>query len=117
MHSTIRHEGHVNKRTGRALAERKSVQLSRLRTIGFSLWDPIGLIGPSGKPPSGAENEYDSYLMEVVGMLRNGRPHAECSKLLMEAEADHMGMRGRRDVDKRANKTVQAIDAYLRELG
>lgn len=54
------------------------VQLSQLRDIGFADWDPIGILSP-GQPwkDHPAADEYDSYLMGVVGRLHRGSGEAE----------------------------------------
>jgi hypothetical protein len=48
------------------------IRLSRLRDIGWRCWDPIGLAGlDGGWENSAAADEYDGYLMEFAGMVRN----------------------------------------------
>ena len=46
-------------------------QLSRLREIGWSKWDPIGVGGPEHDWPS---DEYDTYLLQAAGQLWHGQP-------------------------------------------
>ena len=58
------------------MAERAKFKLSRLREIGWSLWDPIGLSGFEGT----LDDEYDSYLLQAAGRLWNGAS-AETSRL------------------------------------
>ena len=54
------------------------VRLSRLRDIGWSIWDPIGLLAEGEtwdqKPFA---DEYDSYLMHAAGQLRRNVPTEE----------------------------------------
>lgn len=106
---------------------RPPLQLSRLRDIGWSLWDPIGLLDPGDtwdwKPFA---DEYDSYLPTVASMLRDGHSTEECEAYLVEIAVIHMGL----GVDKQGNilpdeekaardsakATVAAILAYVAEL-
>lgn len=51
------------------------IQLSRIRQIGWDHWDPIGIrsFGTDGWK-EGAADEYDAYLLQVVGKLHRGEP-------------------------------------------
>jgi hypothetical protein len=89
------------------------VRLSRLRDIGWSLWDPICLLGFSGKWED-EENkpfadEYDSYLISAASQLRIGTPREQVINYLIQIETQHMGMSEGRDVRKRAEAVVDAI--------
>lgn len=72
---------------------RPQIDIDRLREIGWSLWDPIGLNetmgGWKGQP---FEDEYDSYLIKAVGMLRNNRTEGEVVDYLFFIETEHMGL-------------------------
>lgn len=74
------------------------LSLSRLRDIGWSLWDPIGLLAPGeaweGEPFA---DEYDAYLPTVASMLRDGRSDAECVDHLTWVAAVRMGLGTDRD--------------------
>ncbi|MGO4836916.1 hypothetical protein AB4144_32195 [Rhizobiaceae sp. 2RAB30] len=88
---------------------------SRLRDIGWSLWDPIGLL-PTGETWDHEDNlnfadEYDRYLSDAATELREGRPDAEVVALLVNIEADHMGLGERPDSQTRAAAVVAAIHA------
>jgi hypothetical protein len=48
------------------------IQLSRLRAIGWSTWDPIGIRDPC-ENEDGCVDEYDSYLLHVVSTLHSHR--------------------------------------------
>ena len=101
--------------------------MSKLRDIGFSLWDPIGLCGPGesweGQPWA---DEYDSYLPTVASMLRDGRPEGECVDHLTWVAVEHMGLGTNRAGDvipereaahrAAATVVVAAIRAYAAEL-
>jgi hypothetical protein len=95
------------------------LKLSRLRDIGWSLWDPIGLIGADQKwsdedclPFS---DEYDSYLMQAAGRLRRGEAASDVASYLAEIEVEHMGLAGALQAAlARAEKVVEAIQADTR---
>ena len=107
--------------------EATPLQLSRLRDIGWSFWDPIGLLDPGeaweGQPFA---DEYDRYLLAVASMLRDGYSTEECEAFLIEAAVVHMGL----GLDRRgkvrpssepvsrgpAHATVTAIRAYVADL-
>lgn len=87
--------------------------LSRLRDIGWSLWDPIGLM-PEGwnwrdDAASGFEDEYDHYLKSAAAKLRGGAPEAEVVNYLAHVEIDIMGLGERQNTLVRAKAVVQAI--------
>lgn len=86
------------------------IKLSRLRDIGWSHWDPIGLLerGESweGKPFA---DEYDTYLMQVAGRLRRGEPLDSIVEYVVQIETEHMGLGSNASVRKRAAKLVEAI--------
>lgn len=106
---------------------RPPLQLSRLRDIGWSLWDPIGLLDPGesweGQPFA---DEYDSYLAAVASMLRDGHSTDECEAYLIQITLVHMGLGTDRDGNIRpglekvargpAKATVAAIRAYVAQL-
>ncbi|PWR24088.1 hypothetical protein DKG75_03135 [Zavarzinia compransoris] len=88
-----------------------TIALSRLRDIGWSLWDPIGL-----HRCDGAADEYDGYLMHVAGLLRRGVGKEACMEYLVHIEARHMGLGISENTFQRAKATVQALDIYLASL-
>lgn len=106
---------------------RPPLQLSRLRDIGWRLWDPIGLLDPGvsweGQPFA---DEYDRYLTSVASMLRDGHSTDECEAYLVQVAVVYMGMGLNRDGTIRpdreqtfrelATPTVAAIRAYAAEL-
>jgi hypothetical protein len=88
-----------------------------LRQIGWSEWDPIGLqeIDPDWRS-DGGEDEYDSYLLHVASLIRNGRQEAEAVEYLVAAETKSMEMELSATTYSRATATVRAIRAYLETL-
>ena len=66
-------------------------------------WDPIGV----GDVP-GAEDEYDSYISEVYGLLVRREPRHKLVDFLWWVETDHMGLRGNRQ------RTERVADRLLR---
>jgi hypothetical protein len=93
------------------------IELFQLRRIGWSEWDPIGLqeIDPHWRS-DGGEDEYDSYLLHVAGLIRNGRSEAEAVEYLVGLETKHMEMGLSATTHSRAVATVRAIGAYLETL-
>lgn len=92
------------------------LKLSRLRDIGWSLWDPIGLL-PKGQKWNDEDclwfaNEYDTYLVQAAGRLRRGEAACDVSAYLAEIEVDYIGLGGPfQDALERANGVVAAIQA------
>jgi hypothetical protein len=90
------------------------IKLSRLRDIGWSFWDPIGLLYAGQKWEDEANqhfaDEYDNYLLHAAGMLRRGSTDAEVLRFLVEIEAIHIGV-DRLDAHRRAEAVVTAIRA------
>lgn len=99
------------------MTERPKVQLSRLRDIAWDLWDPIGVKHIEGHwEGSGAAAEYDSYMLRVSWLVRNGGQVDDAVAYLMQMESEHMGLGPRPDARDRAVTTVEAVRAYAREL-
>ena len=96
------------------MADQFKIDLPRLREIGWSEWDPIGLqqIDPNWRS-GGGEDEYDTYLLHVVSLIRNGRPEGDAVDYLIEIETEHMGMDFSPTTCSRAAATVASIRAYL----
>lgn len=91
------------------------LKLSRLRDIGWSIWDPIGLLGSEqnwdDEDCLPFADEYDGYLMQAAGQLRRGVPDADVAKYLVQIETEHMGLGSGRGVLQRAERVVAAIRA------
>lgn len=89
------------------------LKLSRLRDIGWGLWDPIGILAPSaGWDDEGCEgfaDEYDTYLATAARRLREGASAAQVVAYLVDIETRHMGLRERPDTRSRAEAVVAAI--------
>jgi hypothetical protein len=101
------------------MAEQTKIMLSRLREIGWSLWDPIGLKGVGdGEWQDGGKcaDEYDGYLLQVVGRLRRGERTAEVVAYLEKTETGHIGLNPNATTHSRAEATVAAIANYLSTL-
>ena len=93
------------------------VKLSRLRDIGWNLWDPIGLLGSSGHFPGrwsdkanqGFANEYDNYLISAASQLRQRAPQDQVVGYLVGVESEYMGLGERPTSRERAEAVVAAI--------
>lgn len=95
--------------------QRPKIEIENLRVIGWSNWDPIGLADNDGKPPYGAQDEYDTYLLQAAGMLVNGRGSEAAIRYLTCIAVHHMGLGY--DDGVTASKTVDQIRRYLIKLG
>ena len=91
------------------------IKLSRLRDIGWSKWDPLGLLDRGRNwtdedcvPFAG---EYDSYLLQAAGQLRRGSTEESVVRYLVEIEANHMGLGARPGAATRAKEVVADIQA------
>ncbi len=75
-----------------SMAIDSEISLSCLRQIGWKLWDPIGLAPNGSAPDEGCVDEYDRYLLHVVGMISSGRSEDEATAYLIGIESEAMGM-------------------------
>ena len=91
---------------------RPKLELSRLREIGRSRWDPLGLWAFEHAP----DGEYDSYLVHAAGRLWDGASEDEVTKYLLSAEAEDMGLDGAPDALQRACEVVSALSAYVAKM-
>lgn len=87
--------------------------MSRLRDIGWKLWDPIGLLGPEDnwqdEECAPFADEYDTYLQKAAGMLYRGEERRKVVDYLVQIEAVHMGLGERKSSRKQAEDVVNAI--------
>ncbi|MDF8332733.1 hypothetical protein [Novosphingobium cyanobacteriorum] len=89
-------------------------QPSRLREIVWNMWDPIGLADGNGRYGADCADEYDSYLLQVVSQLCNGRSRDEVAAYLVDIATEHIGLG---DADPNAAAaTANAISNYLTSL-
>ncbi len=93
------------------------VQLSKLRAIGWNMWDPIGMRDlVSEDLRSGPVDEYDGYLLKVVSLLSHGHPLTDAANYLEQIASDHMGLGHSPEHIPAAETTVSAIAEYLLSL-
>lgn len=84
------------------------VKLGRLRQIGWSLWNPIGL---DDDWKAHGPDEYDKYLLHVAGMSDEGASEGDAASYLIWIASEHMGLS---HVDPDAAKaTASAIFACV----
>jgi hypothetical protein len=89
--------------------------IKRLRAIGWSTWDPIGLSKLSSVPLESIADEYDTYLLHAAGLLINGAGADATAGYLVDIATHHMGL-GHTDALS-AKRTADAINDYLAGLG
>ena len=84
-------------------------KLDRLRQISWLLWNPIGL---DDAWKADAPDEYDRYLLHVVGMSEEGGSEGDAAQYLIRIAAEHMGLM---HVDPQtAAATASAIFNYVK---
>ncbi|MDW9479011.1 hypothetical protein GOB57_10085 [Sinorhizobium meliloti] len=93
-----------------------ALDLRRLREIGWTEWDPIGILKNCenwiGQP---FENEYDHYLTHVADRAIAGDDDDQLISYLRDVESGDMGLGSGDCSTKRAAATVSAIRKYLRD--
>lgn len=94
------------------MTDRPEFDLSRLRKIGWELWDPIGLRGLDAD----VEDEYDSYLLQAAGRTWNGASEDELVDYLISVETEHMGLGEGRGIRTRGRAVAKALADYVSEL-
>jgi hypothetical protein len=100
------------------VASHAELKLSRLRDIGWSEWDPIGLLPTGGNwVVQPCADEYDSYLLNVARQLQDGWNIDEATTYLRRMEIDQIGMSETATTLSRARATAEAIRAYLDGIG
>lgn len=98
------------------MSSHPKIELSRLREIGWTLWDPIGLKYLLEEGNDSVADEYDSYLLQAAGRLWNGASVEEVTNYLVTVELDHMGLSDAPGVRPKARETVNALSEYVSEL-
>ena len=89
------------------------IKLSRLRDIGWRLWDPIGLLKPeenwNDEDCLSFADEYDSYLIQAASQIRSETSKEDVAEYLVQIELVHMGLTERPCTRERAAQVVDAI--------
>lgn len=97
------------------------IKLSRLRDIGWSKWDPLGLLGDDQKWYDEAcrpfADEYDSYLLQAAGQLRRGVPEDTVAHYLVDIEVDHMCLGTAPRALARAKKMLLRLFKWTKSFG
>jgi hypothetical protein len=96
--------------------EHAKIELSRLREIGWSLWDPIGLRQISDGDWQDGGACADGYLLQAAGRLRRGEPASDVVAYLEDTETGDIGLTPNETMRSRAEATVAAIGEYLATL-
>jgi hypothetical protein len=93
------------------MTARPTFKISKLREIGWTEWNPIGL-----DRDEGVEDEYDSYLLHAAAYLWNGESKEAVASYLADIEANHMDLGYGFGINRRALATAKAIGEYARSL-
>ena len=97
------------------MSARPKLRLSRLRDIGWTVWDPIGLNDFDGEWENVSfADEYDRYLIQAAGRIRTKEPDEAVINYLLKAETEYMGMPNSIAALERAKATVEAIKSDTR---
>ncbi len=94
------------------MASVPTFKLARLREIGWSLWDPIGLNDLEGRP----DDEYDQYLLQAAAKIWSGAPENEVGAYLAIIQSDYMGLGQVAGAQERISEVVRALANYVSEL-
>ena len=98
---------------------RPPLRLSRLRDIGFSLWDPVGILS-HGEPWIGqpAADEHDAYPASAAALLRDGMSDDACVKMRFNVETQRMGLSVRPTPEEvaRIGRLIAALRLYVDEM-
>ena len=95
------------------MTSRPTFQLSRLREIAWSKWDPIGVGGPDHGWPA---DEYDNYLLHAAGQLWNGQTDEAVADYLVKIETDNMGLNAVSGLHARALDVAATVRQYVETL-
>ena len=93
------------------MTERPIFALSRLREIGWSKWDPIG-VGTS----DWSEDEYDGYLLQAAGQFWHGQTVEAVADYLIKIETEQMGLAAVSGIRSRAWDVATAISEYVETM-
>lgn len=90
------------------------LSLSRLRAIGWTYWDPIGIRAIDGRDDwhqfdESAASEYDDYLRRAAKKLNDGVSAPKVVAYLVEIETLGMGLGKNGTTQTRAEATVAAM--------
>jgi hypothetical protein len=91
------------------MTDHPAIELNRLREIGWTAWDPIGLADTDCP-----RDEYDAYLLQAVSRLRQGQPVDAVSSYLEDIASQHMGLGPSTPRSRAASdRTAKLIREYL----
>ena len=86
---------------GQKLSSRESELYKRCDEVLHYLWDPIGVAGAPG-----ARDEYDSYLPQVFGLVRDQADPEKVATYLLTIQKGSMGLDGD---PVRTRRTVEVL--------
>ena len=91
------------------------IDFNRLREIGWSLWDPIGLLSlREGWKGASYEDEYDRYLYNSAQMLKNNCSVDDVADYLFLIQSRYMGM-GPKESDRAIHTRLVGVALAISE--
>ncbi len=78
---------------------------AQIRHVLLNVWDPIGI-----KEERNAQDEYDSYLGEILGLLLRGATDEELSDRLLYVVNDLMGLEAKSEDMVPTVRALRSID-------
>ena len=95
------------------------IRLSRLREIGWSMWNPLNLDLPDQQAWRHVNiAEYDNHLLHVACLLSKGGTQRDAVAYLEDAAVAYpCPSLSSEERHQAAIGTAQAVEAYLRETG
>ena len=83
-----------------------------IQTVLLEDWDPCSV-----RNAPEAEDEYDSYALQLYGMLRNGTSEEQLAEYLYRVETDRMGLAAQKNALIPVAQKLFAIDVSHDEPG
>jgi len=97
---------------------RPKIDISRLRDIAWTIWDPLSLAEDQTdwRKVDWSEDEYDSYILKAFGHIWNDSDLSQATTYLRKVEAETMGLAPANGRIDPVENTVKALAEYAREL-
>lgn len=92
------------------------IEIDRLREIGWTLWDPIGLLREHADWRTRSfKDEYDSYLKRAVRRIVAGENEGAVTAYLIGSASHRMGLGEGRTIIRTSTATARALIGLVEE--